>query len=232
MKDSSKYLPIAPSYFDRAFTILGADFKTSKRCSWENYSTYIDLINELKHMLAKVLSSDVTLLDAHSFAWILSSQMEKQGKLANVIEYENRSAVERESLQKARIGQGKFRESLISYWLSCAVTGCQELNLLRASHIKPWAKSDVAECLSLYNGILLSPNLDVCFDSGFISFDDLGKIIISSELSEKDMLALNIHSEMKLSSIEPEHKKYLAYHRENIFIKADQQLYCKSHYMQ
>ena len=31
VKDNSKYLPIAPSYFDGAFELLGADFKTSKR---------------------------------------------------------------------------------------------------------------------------------------------------------------------------------------------------------
>ncbi|RKY67696.1 MAG: HNH endonuclease, partial [Candidatus Latescibacterota bacterium] len=33
----------------------------------------------------------------------------------------------------------------------------------------------------MYNGLLLSPNLDACFDSGFISFDDAGNILISSQ---------------------------------------------------
>ena len=224
VKDSSKYLPIAPLYFDRAFELLGADFKTSKRCSWENYSTYITLIRTLKQMLTEALSSDVTLLDAHSFAWMLSAQMESQEKLANVTEYLSLSSTERESVIKSRIGQGQFRESLINHWSSCAVTGCTEPKLLRASHIKPWAKSEVTERLSLYNGLLLSPTLDVCFDSGFITFDDSGKIIISNKLSVKDMKALNISKEMKLSSIELDHKKYLAYHRENIFKKANKKI--------
>ncbi len=220
VKDSSKYLPIAPSYLDRAFELLGAEFKTSKRCSWENYSLYIDLISNLKQMLTEVLSTEVTLLDAHSFAWMLSAQMESQDKLADVKEYLSLSSTERESIIKSRIGQGQFRKSLITYWSSCAVTQCKEPKLLIASHIKPWAKSEVTERLSLYNGLLLSPNLDACFDSGFISFDDSGAIMLSSALNQKDMKALNIHSGMKLSSIESEHKKYLIYHRENVFKKS------------
>ena len=219
IKDNSKYLPIAPSYIDRAFELLGVKFKTSKRCSWENYSQYIHLIGEIKRMLSEVLSSDVSILDAHSFAWMLSAQMERQKKLANVKEYLNLSDTEREAIIKSRIGQGQFRESLISYWSKCAITGCQEHKLLRASHIKPWSKSELTERLSLYNGLLLSPNLDACFDLGFISFDDSGKIIVSKELNEEDMKALGINKDMKLSKIDPEHRKYLVYHRENIFKK-------------
>lgn len=218
VKDNSKYLPIAPSYFDRAFKLLGADFKTSKRCSWENYSQYINLIGQLKIMLSEALSSQVSILDAHSFAWLLSAQMEEE-QLADVKEYLGLSKTEREAIVKARIGQGQFRESLINYWATCAVTGCQEHTLLRASHIKPWSKSEVAERLSLYNGLLLSPNLDACFDSGFISFDNFGRVLVSTELNEKDMIALGINKDMKLSRLEPEHHHYLAYHRENVFKK-------------
>ncbi len=219
IKDNSNYLPIAPQYLDRAFDLLGADLQTSKRCSWENYSTYIRLVGKLKRMLTEALSSEVSLLDAHSFAWILASQMERQGKLADVKEYTDLSDTERETVVKSRVGQGQFRESLINYWSSCAVTGCHDSRLLRASHIKPWSKSDVAERLSMYNGILLSPTLDVCFDSGFISFDDSGAIMVSAQMTEKDMESLCINRDMKLSVIEPEHKKYLTYHREHIFKK-------------
>ena len=218
-KDNSKYLPIAPSYFDNAFRLLGVEFKTSKRCSWENYSQYINLISELKVMLSEALSSEVSILDAHSFTWMLSAQMEEE-ELADVREYLNLSKTEREAIVKARIGQGQFRNRLIDYWKVCAVTGCQEQILLRASHIKPWSKSEVTERLSLFNGILLSPSLDVCFDSGFISFDDSGIVLVSEKLNENDMNALGITQDMKLSRIEPEHCKYLAYHRENVFKKS------------
>lgn len=220
LKDRSKYLPIAPTFFDRAFVHLGVEFKTSHRCSWENYLVFLELIGELKLLLCETLSTEVTLLDAHSFAWILAAQMEQDGKLANVQEYLSLPITERDAIVKARVGQGKFRMNLIDYWSKCAVSGCTEISLLRASHIKPWSKSSVTERLSLYNGLLLSPTLDACFDSGWVSFDDNGKILISPRLSLNDLQALAINSEMQLYRIAPEHKSYLSYHRENIYKKS------------
>jgi predicted restriction endonuclease len=217
LKDRSRYLPIAPTFFDRAFEHLGADFKTSHRCSWENYSSYVALIGELKTMLAESLAVEISLLDAHTFAWMLVGHMERENQLADVQEYLNLSSSEREALVKARIGQGRFRDSLIVYWSTCAVTGCRQKSLLRASHIKPWAKASLAERLSLYNGLLLSPALDACFDYGYVSFDDEEKILISERLGAADASALGIHADMFLRRIEPEHKKYLAFHREYVF---------------
>jgi predicted restriction endonuclease len=217
LKDRSRYVPIAPTSFDRAFEHLGADFKTSHQCSWKNYSIYVALLGELKTMLAETLAVEVTLLDAHSFAWMLARQMEGQGKLADVQEYLNLSSTEREAIVKARIGQGRFRQSLIDYWGACAVTNCVEATLLCASHIKPWASASLAERLSIYNGLLLSPALDACFDAGYVSFDDDGKIVVSERLKPDDASALGIHADMHLRQIEPEHWKYLAYHREHIF---------------
>jgi predicted restriction endonuclease len=217
LKDRSKYLPIAPTFFDKAFSHLGAEFKTSHRCSWENYTIFVSLIGELKAMLAETLLTEITLLDAHSFAWMLAAQMETESKLADVHEYINLSATERDAIVKARIGQGRFRQSLIEYWSKCAVTGCSETPLLRASHIKPWSKASLTERLSLYNGLLLSPSLDACFDSGFVSFDDNGMILISTRLGAENAKALSIYPEMQLQKIEPQHRTYLAYHREHIY---------------
>jgi hypothetical protein len=217
LKDRSKYLPIAPTFLDLAFEHLGANFKTSHRCSWENYSIYVGLIVELKAMLTESLAGEVTLLDAHSFAWMLAAQMERDKKLADVQAYLSLSSTEREAIVKARVGQGRFRESLIDYWTACAVTGCAEAALLRASHIKPWAKAALEERLSLYNGLLLSPALDACFDSGYISFDDEGRIMVSKRLTADDASTLGIHSDMCIKKVEPEHKRYLAFHREHVF---------------
>ncbi len=38
----------------------------------------------------------------------------------------------RDTLIKARLGQGRFRQDLITYWKGCAVTGCKCLKALRA----------------------------------------------------------------------------------------------------
>lgn len=217
LKDCSRYLPIAPTFFDRAFELLGVEFKTSHKCSWENYLVYISLIRELKAMLADCLDPEATLLDAHSFAWILAAQMWEANKTADTEAYRTLPSSERESIAKARIGQGQFRQSLIKYWSTCAVTGCKEENLLRASHIKPWSKATLEEKIDLYNGLLLSPALDVCFDSGYVSFDDKGGILISESLTADDAKALGINSDMCLCRVETKHKKYLAYHRKNVF---------------
>lgn len=217
LKDRSRYLPIAPTFFDRAFEHLGAEFTTTRRCSWDNYSTYIALIAELKSMLAESLAVEVTLLDAHSFAWILATKMERENKLADVREYLSLSDSEREAIVKARIGQGKFRQSLFEYWSGCAVTGCGAGALLRASHIKPWAEASLLERLNLYNGLLLSPALDAAFDAGYVSFDNEGKILISNRLAVNDAIALGIHGDMRLRRVEQEHKTFLAFHRTRVF---------------
>ncbi len=219
LKDKSRYLPIAPTYFDRAFEYLGVKFTTSKKCSSENYNSFIYLLSQLKQLLAEKLECEVSLIDAHSFAWIIAAQMHNENKVANLEEYALLSDTERDSLVKSRIGQGLFRQYLLDYWGECAVTGCKNSTLLRASHIKPWSKSNVTERLSLYNGILLSPTLDICFDSGLISFTNSGEIIISSQLSTDDQQHLGINQNMKLKKISDQHKPYLEYHREYVLLK-------------
>ena len=121
---------------------------------------------------------------------------------------------EKENLVKCRIGQGDFREKLINYWNGCSVTKFQKIEILIASHIKPWRDSNNEERLDLFNGLLLTPNLDKLFDKGYISFDNNGKILISKELINYEILG--IHKNMNVN-IEKEHKKYLEYHRNNIY---------------
>ncbi|MCC6242249.1 MAG: HNH endonuclease, partial [Gemmatimonadaceae bacterium] len=76
---------------------------------------------------------------------------------------------EREQVTKARVGQGQFRERLLSLWRGCAVTGVARPDLVRASHIKPWRMSNNEERLDPSNGLLLLPQYDHLFDAGFIS---------------------------------------------------------------
>ena len=141
--------------------------------------------------------------------------------LVEIRDFEQRTTeileTQREAVIQSRIGQGKFRTDLLRYWACCAVTGCQATEILKASHIKPWRDSDNAERLDPFNGLLLIPNLDSAFDSGLISFSDEGVILISSQLSKEDAERLNIHPELKISTLTKEHCKYLAYHREYIF---------------
>lgn len=139
----------------------------------------------------------------------------------NHIDNEEVSETERSELKKARIGQGKFRKKLIAdFKQACAVTKITRLELLKASHIKPWRSSDNSERLNSNNGILLSVHLDELFDAGFISFDKVGKILISNELSSDELKIFNIKVDMKIEELTPKRLEFLCYHRDVIFKKA------------
>ena len=78
----------------------------------------------------------------------------------------------------------------MNYWgVAWAVTGCTLTEALRASHAKSWkdCTSD-AERLNVYNGFLLTANLDALFDKGYISFTDDGLIMVSSAFSFKGQI--------------------------------------------
>lgn len=71
IKEINRYLPISQERFDGIFEKLGIpEFKTSSNASWENYSTYLDLIKQVQRFL-QTKDRQTTLLDAHSFLWIL-----------------------------------------------------------------------------------------------------------------------------------------------------------------
>lgn len=146
---------------------------------------------------------------------------EEENTLENIEDDLNQLSIsntEREALIKSRIGQGKFRTQLKIFWKnSCAVTKCSAVHLLKASHIKPWRDSDNHERLDYYNGFLLIPNLDAAFDSGLISFNNDGTILISQKLSNNQKAILGIEDKMGLERIDKDHQKYLEYHRKHIF---------------
>lgn len=124
-------------------------------------------------------------------------------------------ATEAERLVIQRVGQDVFREALMSYWHGrCAVTGVAEPRLLRASHIKPWARCDTdAERLDVHNGLLLAAHLDAAFDAGLISFADDGAIVFSPQFAQDDRTAMGIHECLALSRVAVRHLPNLAWHR-------------------
>ena len=120
-----------------------------------------------------------------------------------------------ERLVRLRVGQNKFRNAMLDYWGgACAVTGVAILEVLRASHAKPWAEcASDAERLDVFNGFLLSANLDALFDRFLISFDDQGALVIAPALAGLDLLPLGIAHGMKLRWVNALHQPYLALHR-------------------
>jgi hypothetical protein len=124
------------------------------------------------------------------------------------------SSTDKSMLVKTRVGQGRFRESLIEYWGQCALTGYTATNFLVASHIKPWRAANDVERLDTFNGILLLPNLDKAFDLGYISFNEGGSVKLSEFIETPEKLGINSDMKIQLSR---QHQDYMAYHREVIF---------------
>lgn len=121
-----------------------------------------------------------------------------------------------ERIVRQRVGQQAFRSAMLDYWGgACAVTGIAIPELLRASHAKPWAEcgSD-AERLDVFNGFLLSANLDALFDRFLISFDDGGALLLSSLITHADQALLGLDQPLRLRWLAAEHLPYLHYHRQ------------------
>lgn len=131
----------------------------------------------------------------------------------------NIAETEKVQLVKARMGQGLFRERLLSFWGRCCLTGCDHHSVLRASHIKPWRDGSNHERLDVYNGLLLSPNMDALFDKGLISFKNNGEVMASPELALESQRSLGLRPDMRID-LNDEHIKYIEWHREHVFVSA------------
>ena len=123
-------------------------------------------------------------------------------------------STEVERLVVQRVGQDIFRNSLLDYWENrCALTGLSVPPLLRASHIKAWSETTDAERLDVYNGLLLSPDMDAAFDKHFFTLDEGGSVMVSSRLSQADRRVLGLDEPMILERLAEGHRPYLAWHR-------------------
>lgn len=140
--------------------------------------------------------------------------------ISTAIGFSDIGATEKKAIIQSRVGQGKFRDLLIEYWSgTCAITGTTSRPMLRASHIKPWRDSNNAERLDPFNGLLLAPSHDAAFDAGLISFADTGSMLVSSEISEDQLLRIGINPTATLRKTERLHFSYLEHHRSHVFKK-------------
>jgi len=124
---------------------------------------------------------------------------------------------EKEELRKSRIGQGRFRDLVIKINKRCNVTRVLDVSLLIASHIKPWSKSTNEERLDGHNGLLLAPQYDKLFDKGLVTFDDKGKLIISTFLQQDIVHQWAIAVGEICGPFTDRQQIYLEFHRNNVF---------------
>jgi hypothetical protein len=133
---------------------------------------------------------------------------------------------------QARRGQGKFRSNVEEIEKSCRLTGITNPSLLIASHIKPWRSCTTAEQrLDGSNGLLLTPDADLLFDRGFITFENDGDIRISSRFDQEDLRRLGLGDlawkrlgfsdaqvPWKSNEFSTGQRDYLAYHRAQVYV--------------
>lgn len=98
IKDSNRFLPISQEQFDKIFENFGVqEFKTRNNASWENYSEFCSIIKSVRDFL-KTKDKNTTLLDAHSFLWILGWQFVNDKQANN--SQKNKYAVDNINLPK------------------------------------------------------------------------------------------------------------------------------------
>ncbi|TDK33212.1 HNH endonuclease [Luteimonas terrae] len=125
------------------------------------------------------------------------------------------TVTEKQRLISARLGQGKFRSEVLERWhRSCAVTGSTTLDVIRASHSKPWRSCTNEERLDPSNGLPLVATLDALFDAGLITFNDNGDLLVSPRLQDDTLKVDGLKLVRALTASE---RIFLDYHRREIY---------------
>jgi len=138
----------------------------------------------------------------------------------------------KEAVIQARRGQGRFRANVERVETACRLTKITNPSLLIASHIKPWRSCGTAEeRLDGMNGLLLTPDADLLFDRGFITFYDDGEVQISPRFDNDDLRRLGLgeiamprlgfgeaQRPWRTEAFAARQCKYLAYHRTEVYV--------------
>jgi hypothetical protein len=133
---------------------------------------------------------------------------------------------------QARRGQGTFRSNVQKMEKACRLTGITNPALLIASHIRPWRSCETpAQRLDGANGLLLTPDADLLFDRGFLSFEDSGEVRVSPRFARDDLRRLGLgeqawkqlgFSEAPMpwlaQGFSDNQRAYLNYHRGQVYI--------------
>jgi hypothetical protein len=176
----------------------------------------VELVVETARLRMADFTSSVLDRTANDFASALDDIVEQgirhDSSLDNTV---------REQLTRARRGQGLFRRRVLTVESMCRVTGLEKPSLLIASHIKPWRACGTAgERLDGFNGLMLAPHADFLFDRGLLGFEDDGRTLLSSQLTDSDAAKLGLHMIQRPPprSFRQESRQYFQHHRSKVYI--------------
>ena len=177
--------------------------------------SFIDKDTRGNHMYSNALKWYRFFLESSEGQEIVAKQEEER-----ILSNSHLEVTERQAIVKSRIGQGQFRENLLSKYGKCVITGVDIPQVLVASHIKPWAACDNRERLDINNGFILSATYDRLFDSGLISFNERGNLLIAKFINNinRDLLSLDSKREYQIG-YSTSMRDYLQYHNDVIYLK-------------
>lgn len=144
------------------------------KCEWKNYSSFPDQKNGTFRYLGLIASSASDGFNAHTASLSTFDPSNNE---------DGRTWILRNIAQ--RRGQQKFRDELLkAYSDSCAITGCEVLDVLEAAHISPF-RGDHTNHVT--NGLLLRADIHTLFDCRKISINpETMKIWVSPEIQNSE----------------------------------------------
>ncbi|WP_298971766.1 HNH endonuclease signature motif containing protein [uncultured Roseobacter sp.] len=168
----------------------------------------------------QVYLAEIPSVMADALLSLIGSQVDVAVEEGQARAIQNRTdigATEKYQLVRSRVGQGQYRKNLENHEKGCRITGIADGRFLRASHIKPWSKSNDFEKLDGNNGLLLAPHVDHLFDRGFLSFEDSGELILSPRLPTAVTAAWNLVDGKPTKALSAKQAVYMDYHRREVF---------------
>lgn len=188
-----------------------------------NQVVYLAAVNSgLAEKLLELIGEDAKPIITAAMDHTGESKTDREAiedRIQKAIKRSSLTTTEKETLVKSRIGQGRFREDVLSEHVRCPFTGVHNHKFLRAGHLKPWAKCDNRERVDPLNGLPLSPVADLLIDQGFVSFDDTGAAIFSPELdlNELSTMGINPSKTYRVKIRNENHREYISYHRQHVY---------------
>lgn len=182
--------------------------------------------SKLDEEIWKEFNSDWERLAFESEMLIAKLKNEPTGKVLENDSFFVTIGKEREALVRLRVNQNFFRQTVLSaYDGTCCITNLSITQLLVASHIKPWSKSDdKTEKVNPQNGLCLNVLYDKAFDCGLITVSPDFRLHVSSKvhhLNESiivhDWFTRYDNQLIRLPVRFLPHKDFLKYHNDNVF---------------
>lgn len=118
---------------------------------------------------------------------------------------------------KVRVNQAFFRRMVLaSYNDTCCITGINNVELLNASHIVPWAR-DERNRLNPANGLCLNALHDRAFDKGLLTLDVNYRVVVCNRVKH-GLIAQYAGKAIALPHRFRPSQEFLSFHRENVFL--------------